>query len=126
MTRPTAHGLTAEEAVLGLTAAEQATVRDILTRTVPDAAVAVFGSRATGRARPHSDLDLLVTPSAGPLTWAQLADLRDAFEASRLPFRVDVVEVDSLAPGMAARIRAEARPLCIPPQTVTGSSTPKG
>ena len=35
------------------------------------------------------------------------ADLQDAFEASDLPFRVDVVEVARLAPGIAQRVLAE-------------------
>ena len=77
---------------------------------LPGAEVWVFGSRAVGRARPFSDVDLLVTrPST--LSWLKRADLRHAFEASDLPFRVDVVEADTLAPGMAARINGEKRPL---------------
>ena len=54
------------------------------------------------------DLLLLDPPR---LTWAQRADLRDAFEASSLPFTVDVVEAAELAEGMAQRVSAEARPL---------------
>ncbi len=69
--------------------------------------MAVFGSRATGRARPFSDLDLLVSDPPR-LTWAQRADLRDAFEDSQLPFGVDVVELDGLAAGMRQRVLAEA------------------
>lgn len=96
--------------MIALTTAEQTLVREIVERVVPGARVQVFGSRATGRARPFSDLDLLfVAPSA--LSWTQRADLRNAFEASALPFRVDVVEADELAPGMAQRVRAEAVPL---------------
>ena len=74
---------------------------------MPGARVAVFGSRATGRARPFSDLELLfIQPRR--LTWAQRADLRDAFESSSLPFKVDMVEADSLPEGMAARAHAQA------------------
>ena len=74
---------------------------------MPGARVAVFGSRAAGRARPFSDLDLLfIQPRR--LTWAQRVDLRDAFESSSLPFKVDMVEADSLSEGMAARAHAHA------------------
>jgi predicted nucleotidyltransferase len=66
----------------------------------------VFGSRATGRARPYSDLDILIS-SAAPLDWRARADLQDAFEASNLPFRVDVVEEARLAPSLAPRVLAE-------------------
>lgn len=67
----------------------------------------MFGSRAAGRARPFSDLDLLLVEPAR-LSWLQRADLRDQFEASDLPFRVDVVEAGSLASGMAERVASES------------------
>ena len=66
----------------------------------------VFGSRATGRERPYSDLDILIS-SPTPLDWRARADLQDAFEASNLPFRVDVVEEARLAPAIAPRVLAE-------------------
>ena len=68
----------------------------------------VFGSRATGRERPYSDLDILIS-SPTPLDWRARADLQDAFEASNLPFRVDVVEEARLAPAIAPRVLAERR-----------------
>ena len=70
----------------------------------------IFGSRATGRARPYSDLDVLVS-SAQPFDWRIRTDLADAFEASDLRFRVDVVEESRLPPGMVARVLAERQPL---------------
>ena len=88
-------------------------VRSIVELVVPGAQVRVFGSRATGRARPFSDLDLLfVEPRQ--LSWAQRADLRDRFEASDLPFRVDLVEAEGLADGMAERVLAESVALNAP------------
>jgi uncharacterized protein len=81
-------------------------VRQIIACVIPGAQVWVFGSRATGKARPFSDLDLLITQPTR-LNWAQRAALRDGFEASRLPFCVDVVESAGLAPGVAARIWSE-------------------
>jgi len=92
--------------VVSLSAAELATVRDITTGVLPDATVWIFGSRATQRARPYSDLDLLVQ-AATPLSWNQRAELRDRFEASDLPFRVDVVDAAGLASGFRARVFAE-------------------
>ncbi|MES2992360.1 MAG: nucleotidyltransferase domain-containing protein [Pseudomonadota bacterium] len=90
-----------------LSLSQALTVRRIIDSVVADAEVKVFGSRATGRARPFSDLDLLfVRPPH--LTWQQRADLRDRFEASELPFRVDLVEVCALPPGMAERVASES------------------
>ncbi len=97
-------------AQLALSPPQAQLVRRLIDQVLPGARVSVFGSRATGHARPFSDLDLLLL---GPsrLTWSQLADLRDAFEASELPFSVDVVEAAGLAEGMAQRVMAQARPL---------------
>lgn len=89
---------------IGLTSAQQQTVRDILATVLGEGRVWVFGSRATGRARPFSDLDVLVERR---LTWAERALLSDHFEASHLPFKVDLVELDGLQPSMAQRIFAE-------------------
>lgn len=41
----------------------------------------------------------------------QRADLRDRFEASDLPFRVDVVDADALTGGIADRVARESVPL---------------
>lgn len=68
----------------------------------------IFGSRATGRARPFSDLDLLISLPE-KLDWRVRSDLADAFEASKLPFRVDVVDAVNLSPGFAARVWAECQ-----------------
>ena len=90
-----------------LTADQALRVRSILDSVIPAAQVRVFGSRATGRARPFSDLDLLIIQPAR-LSWLQRADLCDRFEASDLPCRADVVELDALPHGMAKRVSGES------------------
>lgn len=82
-------------------------VRDVIARVLPGAEVWIFGSRATGKARPFSDLDLLLTKPS-QLNWSQRAALRDEFEASDLPFCVDVVESAELPVGLAQRIAGES------------------
>lgn len=109
MTALPAHD-SAHAAAVALSADQAQTVRQVLHAVLPHATVVVFGSRATGRARPFSDLDLLVLDPPR-LSWAQRADLRDGFEASTLPFSVDLVEAAGLAPGMVARVAAEQQPL---------------
>lgn len=95
---------------IDLTPTQTHEVRRILTSVLTTPQAWIFGSRATGRARPYSDLDILISATK-PLDWQDRADLLDAFEASNLPFRVDIVEESRLAPGMAARVRAERLPL---------------
>ena len=106
--------LSPRAAAVALSPAQRVLVQQLIDGVLPGAQVAVFGSRATGHARPRlavfRDLDLLFIEPAR-LTWAQRADLRDAFEASALPVGVDVVELAGLAEGMRPRVLAEAQPL---------------
>ena len=67
------------------------TVRRILAEHVPACEVRAFGSRATWTAKDYSDLDLAIV-SAGPLHRGALGRLKDAFEDSDLPIRVDVLD----------------------------------
>lgn len=55
--------------------------------------VKVFGSRATGLARPASDLDLVIFPPAPP---KELNGLRAEFDDSDLPIEVDVLAWDDI------------------------------
>lgn len=101
---------------LALTASQLDEVCQILARTLgkfidlagkdAEPIIWAFGSRATGRARPYSDLDLLIT-RGHPLDWRTRSALAEAFEASRLPFRVDVVEESGLPEPIAQRVRME-------------------
>jgi predicted nucleotidyltransferase len=77
--------------VIDVAPEQLALLERILDRYVPGIAVRVFGSRVTGRAKPHSDLDLALVAGA-PLPWSTLAELEDALAESDLPFRVDLVE----------------------------------
>lgn len=66
-------------------------IRDILATHVPGVEVRLFGSRATGPAKPHSDLDLALV-WVGKIDFGTMAQLKDAFSESDLPFRVDVLD----------------------------------
>ena len=68
-----------------------ALVRSILRLEVPEYTVWAFGSRTQGRARPYSDLDLVIHTDR-PLGLARLAALAEAFSESDLPWRVDIVD----------------------------------
>ena len=67
------------------------TVQRILAEHVPECEVRAFGSRAAWTAKDYSDLDLAVV-GAGPLDWRNLGRLKEAFEESDLPIRVDVLD----------------------------------
>ena len=96
----------------GVTEAQRATILEILTRLAPGHAVFVFGSRATGTPKPYSDLDLAIS---GPVSRKRIADLREAFEESDLPFRVDLIDLAGVAPEFRAAITPQLQAVAIPP-----------
>ena len=70
------------------------TIKRILAEYVGDCEVRAFGSRGNGGARQYSDLDLAIVGS-GRLKRRVKMLLREAFEESDLPFRVDVVDYNA-------------------------------
>jgi uncharacterized protein len=89
--------------MLELNEAELAIVRELLARRLPGYEVRAFGSLVRGRAKRHSDLDLVVMSDA-PLPDWDLAELRADFEESDLPFRVDVVASGELPESLREEI----------------------
>lgn len=63
-------------------------VLELLRSHIPDTAVWAYGSRVSGKARKYSDLDLVAFASTSQ--GKQIADLKEAFEESNLPFRVEL------------------------------------
>jgi type I restriction enzyme S subunit len=79
-------------------------VKKILARHVPDSTVWVFGSRATGRAKKFSDLDLCIkahTTIGLDVTSAMAED----FAQSDLPWKVDIVDWWSISDAFRAIIQ---------------------
>jgi predicted nucleotidyltransferase len=86
-------------------------VRHILRANLPASAqVFVFGSRATGRTRRSSDLDLAVDLGR-PLTRKESATLAEAFDESDLSYRVDVVDLNGVSESFKAIIEQDRTPL---------------
>lgn len=80
-----------------------AIVREILHRHVPGREARVFGSRITGTFKPYSDLDIaLVGPE--PVAPAVMDRLREDFQQSDLPFRVDLIDWQTITPEFRAVI----------------------
>jgi uncharacterized protein len=96
---------------LELTADERETVRAILARHLPRGVrVYAFGSRASGRPKPTSDLDLALD-GAAPITIAEMAELREAFDESPLPWKVDLIDMASVSAAFSAIIARDRLPL---------------
>ena len=88
---------------LDLDEAELALVKTILARHVSDACVWVFGSRATGKAKKYSDLDLCIKAS-DPLGLDVMSALAEDFSESDLPWKVDLVDWHSISEAFRAII----------------------
>jgi predicted nucleotidyltransferase len=86
-------------------------VQAILAAHLPaEAKVWAFGSRAGGRVKPFSDLDLLID-AGRRLTLTESADLSDAFSESDLPWKVDILDRHAAESYFLARIAPDCIPL---------------
>ena len=94
-------------APIDLRADHQQLVLGILATLLPAGTRAwVFGSRATGRAQPYSDLDLAID-AGRPLTLDEAVRLSEALRDSDLPYRVDLVDWCAIGDNFRKLIAAE-------------------
>lgn len=76
--------------MMQLTQNEVRIVKSILGQT--SAEIYLFGSRVRGTARPDSDLDICLKKSDLEIPLEEMANLREDFVNSDLPFPVDLVD----------------------------------
>jgi predicted nucleotidyltransferase len=84
------------------------TIKRILTEYVADCEVRAFGSRVIGTAKDHSDLDVAVVARNKIKRRAKML-LREAFEESDLPFRVDVIDYNAVFRRISGNNRRKIR-----------------
>ena len=84
--------------ILDNEAADLAQIKALVMRALngKSCAVYLFGSRATGAARPASDFDVAVL--AAEDISCELSVARDMLDESNIPFKVDVVDLRLAAP----------------------------
>lgn len=66
-------------------------IKDILNQFVPNCEVRAFGSRYKWTNKEFSDLDLAIVGEE-KLDWRLVEGIKEAFQESDLPFRVDVLD----------------------------------
>ena len=90
---------------IDINAGQRKTILGLLGRYLPNTTAWVYGSRVKWTSRPQSDLDMVVF--ASPEQERQVFDLREAFEESNLPFRVDLFVWDSVPEQFQEQIDAD-------------------
>ena len=90
---------------IDITGEQRKTILALLERHLPNTAAWVYGSRAKWTSRPQSDLDMVVfvTPEQN----RRVSELREAFEESNLPFRVDLFVWDDVPEQFRKRIKRD-------------------
>ncbi|MBI5945269.1 MAG: nucleotidyltransferase domain-containing protein [Chloroflexi bacterium] len=71
-------------------------VLNTLERLAPECEARVFGSRYTGKAKKYSNLDIVLVGTK-KIDWRQIAKIKEAFEESTLPYRVDVLDWNAIS-----------------------------
>ena len=94
---------------INLTKEQIKTVQDILRSYLPsNSKVWIFGSRVTNKAKPYSDIDLVIDLSK-PLSLELQARLANSFEDSTLPYKVDIVDWYAIDESFRALIASDCR-----------------
>lgn len=83
----------------------QKMVQDILKQQITTQKVYAFGSRAKNTAKKYSDLDLCLVGEL--MSYSQLAELKDAFSESDLPYFVDVVQLKTMDQSFYAMVKKD-------------------
>ena len=95
-------GITAS---IDISAEQHRILLDLIHQLLPNTSIWAFGSRVKWTTRSNSDLDLVAfaTPQQAP----QVSALKEAFEESNLPFRVDLLVWDKLPENFQRNIQEE-------------------
>lgn len=97
----------------GLTNLELGIIQNILATHLPEeCAVWVFGSRAKGTATYQSDIDLALECKS-PLDTKIISRIKYELEESKLPFMVDVIELNSVSDSFKEIIEQDKKPISL-------------
>ncbi len=92
---------------IDLPKAHQQLVLEIIRRRLPDATIWVYGSRAKGRARRYSDLDLMLDNRGKGIPGSVMGSLDEDFDESDLPIIVELRDMAETDAAFLDRIRKD-------------------
>ncbi len=90
---------------IDITPEQREMIMSLLSRHLPDTEAWAYGSRIRWTSRSESDLDMVVF--AKPEQARGVSDLREAFDESNLPFRVDLFVWDEVPESFRGEIERE-------------------
>ena len=90
---------------IDITTSQRKTILALLEKHLPNTTAWVYGSRVKWTSRPQSDLDMVVFSALEQ--HRKISDLREAFEESNLPFRVDLFVWDEVPEQFRKEIEAD-------------------
>jgi len=82
--------------MINATEAEIKIVKEIIEKYAADCRVYVFGSRVKNTVKKTSDLDLLFE-APQKLGFLRIQEIKEAFQESDLPYRVDVIDYNDIS-----------------------------
>jgi len=96
---------------IDLTPEHRSQVLGIIRHRLPNARIWVYGSRAKGRARCYSDLDLMLDDRGQPIAVGVMGDLDGDFDESNLPIIVELHDMALTDARFLKRVRRDFLPL---------------
>ncbi len=72
-------------------------IKDTVYTVLPDVEIFIYGSRVQGKSREYSDVDIaLQTQDNSEIQFDKLLKIKSVFEDSTFPYKVDIVDLQSL------------------------------
>ena len=84
-------------------------IQEILNKYAGDTPVRVFGSRASGKPKPFSDIDLVMMTTQVAKA-SEIAQIKEAFSESDLTIKVDFLDWSDISPEFRKIIEAHSEP----------------
>ena len=94
-----------ENRPMDITSKQREIILALLKRYLPNTEVWAYGSRIKGTAKPYSDLDMVAFTTKEEVM--SVPELREAFEESDLPFRVDFFIWDEIPSNFHRNIKED-------------------
>lgn len=70
-------------------------IKETIYNVLPDVEIFIFGSRVQGKAQEYSDVDIALK---GSIPFIDLLKVKAIFEDSTFPYKVDIIDLDSVKP----------------------------